>query len=107
MAIIYEDVIPSFIENTTIKKALNNGVLSSYRITPNSGYVLHDKGMDEPIYDDEGNETGEVVLGFRTSTAGVGANYDWTENPREFYAVLASSVPEDQIFGVTNQPEKV
>lgn len=105
--IMYTDVVPSLIENTSMKLRTSDGIPTHYTITPNSGYVLHDKGMDEPVLDDEGNETGEIVLGYRTSTASVGASYDWTENPREFYAVLASTVPENQIFGVTNKPEVI
>ena len=102
MAITYESVIPTLIENTTMIMALNDGVPLNYRITPNEGYVLHDKNYDEPVFDENGNETGEVILGYRTATAGCGANYDFEANLREFYAVLRTSVPEDQIFGNNN-----
>jgi hypothetical protein len=47
-------------------------------------------------------ETGEIILGYRTSTASCPASYDFTTNPREFYAVLESSIPADQIFGGGN-----
>lgn len=101
-----ENLIPTLIENTTMLKVFNdNGNLRNYRITPNAGYVLHDKGLDNVIFDEEGNETGEIILGYRTSTASVGANYDFTVNEREFYAVLATTVPEDQIFGTVVKPE--
>lgn len=106
MAITYENVTPTLIENTTMQRVLNNGVFNCYYITPNSGYVLHDKTYDQPAFDEEtGEETGEVILGYRTSTASCPANYNFTTNPREFFAVLASTVPEDQIFGVVEQPE--
>ena len=98
MAFTYEDVIPSNIENTTMKKAYDNGNFVSYRITPIEGYVLHDKARD---YTDMNPDTMEETfkLGYTTATASCGANYDFTANPREFYAVPADSVPADQIFG--------
>lgn len=105
MAITREDLIPTLIENTTMQTVFNNGKHVGYEITPNDGYVLHDTVWDVPVYDEEGNETGEIVLGYRTYTASVGANYDFDANPRGFYAVLESSVPADQIFGVTTAPE--
>lgn len=94
MVITYEDVNLSLIENTTMQKVFRDGVHSTYNITPVAGYVLHDKGYDVPSYDEHGNETGEVTLGYRISTATCAASYDFTANPREFYAV-----PADQIFG--------
>lgn len=97
-------VQPSLIENTTMVQNFIDDVPSTYYITPNSGYVLHDKRYDEPVFDEEGNETGEVILGYRTSTASCAAGYDFVANPWEFYAVLASEVPENQIYGTT-EPE--
>ena len=107
MAIVKVDLIPAIIENTAMQEMYSNGVLRGYSITPIEGYVLHDKGMDVPVIDEEtGVETGEVLLGYRRTTASCAANYDFVTNPREFYAVLESSVPADQIFGgVTNKPE--
>ena len=103
MAITYEDVIPSLIENTTMKKRLFDGVHKTYTITPNENYVLHDINYDEEILDEETLEpTGEVILGYRTSETIVPANYDFVVNPRELYAVLESSVPADQIYGGGN-----
>lgn len=100
MAYTYEDVIPTLIENTTMQKRLLDGVHRTYLITPNEGYVLHDKRMDEPVIDREtGEETGEVVKVYRTSTATCPASYDFTENPWEFYAVPEDSVPADNIHG--------
>ena len=97
-----EDLNPTLIENTNMKKVFRDGVHVQYEITPNSGYVLHDKTYDEPVFDEEGNETGEVILGFRVYTASCAANYDFATNPREFYAVPESDVPADQIFGGGN-----
>ncbi len=121
MAITYEDVNPSFIENTTMKKAFDNGVHRNYQITPIDGYVLHDKAWDYYEIDDEGNETGEVVLGYQRMRASCGYNYDFSTTQvvavdgsvvtaygsREFYAIPASLVPENQIYGTppSNPPE--
>ena len=119
--IIYEDVIPSMIPNTTMQKRLVDGVIRNFIIEPIDGYVLHDNGWDSPVLDENGNETGEVILGYRTYKASVGATYDFSTTqvaavdgsivtaygPREFYAIPASLVPENQIFGSTpsNPPE--
>lgn len=98
----YIDIIPSPIANTTTKARLNEyGEIKSYWITPNAGYVLHDKNFDEPLFDEQGNETGEVVLGFRKDTATVGANYDFVQNENEFYTVREEELPsEEEHFGI-------
>lgn len=100
MAIItYEDVIPTLIENTTMQIRYIDGVARVYTITPIDGYVLHDQKRDwidmDPI---TGEET--PYLGYTTGTATCAMNYDFNTNPREFYAVLETSVPADQIFGI-------
>lgn len=106
MVITYEDMNPSLIENTTMKKVFRDGVHSTYRITPVDGYVLHDNAYDTPLVDPETlEETGEVILGYRTTMASCAASYDFEANPREFYAVPADSVPADRIFGVGNDHE--
>lgn len=98
MAYTYEDVIPTIIPNTTMQKMLLDGVHRSYVIAPIDGYVLHDKNRDWTDIDyDTMAET--IILGFTTGTATCAASYDFTANPREFYAVLRSEVPENQIFG--------
>lgn len=102
----YEEVIPTPIENATVKKAIRNGVFASYRVTPNDGYVLHDNERD--WYNTDMETMGEVLyLGYTTGTATCGANYDFTVNPREFYAVPEDSVPADQIFGGVNNDHVV
>lgn len=96
-----ELVTPTLIENTTMYKYLNSeGIHKTYRITPNDGYVLHDKSRDWTDL-----ETEELKLGYTTGTASCAANYDFTVNPREFYAVPENSVPADQIFGGGNDHE--
>ena len=105
MAIItYENVTPSLIENTTMRKLLRDGVHQAYVISPVDGYVLHDNARD---WTDNDPVTGEEILyrGYTTGTASCGANYDFVTNPREFYAVPEADVPADQIFGVTGDHE--
>ena len=97
----YPIVNPSLIENTTMQKGIDeNGVHRNYLFTPIPGYVIHDNESDymglDPV-------TGEdvLVLGYTRGTVTCGANYNFTANPREFYAVPESDVPdpENQIFG--------
>lgn len=108
MPIIYEEVIPTPIENVTVKKALNNGVHNAYTLKANEGYVLHDNTLDTPVYDEyTGEETGNIILGYSEGTKTCRANYDWDTNPREFYAVLRTDVPADQIYSGGNNDHEV
>jgi hypothetical protein len=108
MAITYENVTPTLIENTTMQKSILNGVHKTYLITPISGYVLHDKNYDEEIIDPETYEPiGEIKLGYRRTTASCAANYDFLTNPREFYTVLESEVPADQVYGGGNNDHEI
>ena len=91
----YEDVIPALIENTVMQKRLRNGTHIQYTITAAEGYVLHDKSLDFTMPETED----EIHLGYTMGTCSCAAAYDFTANPREFYAVLRTSVGEDQIFG--------
>ena len=88
------------LENTNMIRVIgDNGIATNYRIEPIKGYVLHDKIMDDNEYDDEGNVIRLIALGYRRSEASVTINYDFETNPREFYTVLETEVPENQIFG--------
>jgi hypothetical protein len=104
MAWTYEDVTPTLIANTTIQKGLLNGVHKIYLITPIDGYVLHDNRLATDI-DIEGNPIDPPTPGYTTATVTVAANYDFTANPNNIYAVLRNTVPEDQIFGGGNDHE--
>lgn len=100
MAFTYEDVATTLVENTTMRIRLRDGVPYQYLITPNENYVLHDNTYDYIELDADGNPIEDTrVLGYRTSTASCAYAYDFTVNPRGFYAVLRSEVPENQIFG--------
>lgn len=123
MAITYADVTPSLIPNTIIRKMLIDGVHKTYQIFPATNYVLHDNTMDIDVID---KATYEVIgKKFGYSPYGVyvscGANYDFTAHTvtdengdiftaygnREFFAVLESEVPADQIFGGGNNHETI
>lgn len=103
----YEDVTPSLIANTVMQKGFLDGVHKVYIIAPASGYVLHDKALDTDEYDENFELTGNVILGYTTGTCSCGANYDFTANTREFYAVLADTVPADQIFSGGNNDHEI
>lgn len=79
------------IENTTIKELKINGELKAYEIYPKEGYKLHEKSRDEVVIDENGNETGEIKLGYTFEYVTVLADYDFKENPREIYAVEKQS----------------
>ena len=99
----------TFIPNTTTYKFINSsGVHTMYRITPNDGYVLHDRDLDVfENYDENGNGIGEpITLGFYAGNRTVSYDYDFVANPREFYAVLESEVPEGaEIFNIEPEHE--
>jgi len=103
--IIYEDVIPTIIENTAMQLRKKDGVATTYYITPVSGYVIHDKASDWEDVDPDTGDVIEVHLGYCRGTVSCGANYDFAANPREFYAVPEDSVPADHIFGNGNDHE--
>ena len=99
MASHEEIVNPTLIENTTMTILYLDNVAKAYKIKANDGYVLHDNVLDAYEYDEfTGDPIGQPVLGYSEGTKSCGINYDWDENSREFYAVLRSSVPENQIF---------
>lgn len=103
------DVTPVF-ENTTMKASYNDmtNALIGYYVYPCEGYVLHSTTLDDPVYDEEtGEETGEVILGYRDSFVALTRNYNFETNPLEIYAVLKSSVPADRIFGVGNNDHEI
>lgn len=109
MAVTFEDLNPTLIPNTTMQKILVDGRHTQYGITPIEGYVLHDKNLDLYMdFDEEGNGIGDVILGFYSGTTTVRYDYDFTANPREFYAVLESEVPEGaEIFNVPSSDHEV
>lgn len=79
--------IKPLIDNTICEAREIDGQVISYRISPAEGYKLHEITLDEPVGDENGNETGEKKFGFTTSYVTAGAGYDFEKNPRGIYAV--------------------
>ena len=98
MTYTYEDLTLTLIENTIMQKMIGDGTHQAYVIKPIDGYVLHDNALDFSILDEDDIEKEEIVLGYTTGTCTCAASYDFTENSREFYAILKTSVDENQIF---------
>ena len=91
--ITHELVMPTLIENTTMQLNFRDGVPTCYHIIPDEGYMLHDKVRDTVEYDEETmQETGNIILGYAKEIATCSADYDFTANPREFYAVPVDKI---------------
>lgn len=108
MAITYETVTPSPVENATVRKMMSDGVHRQFFINPNEGYLLHDKELDFSRIIDFDTMAEETYLGFTTGLCSCFRTYDWDTNPREFYCVPDNgSIPTDQIFGGTNNDHEI
>lgn len=96
--IIYNEIIPSKIENATMTEVVRDGTPMVYRICPLPGFVLHDKTgkWRDP-------ETHIEYDAYYTGICSCGVGYDFDENPREFYTVPEDTVPDEQIFGRIHQ----
>lgn len=79
-------VIEPLIENTIFEARIEEDKIISYIIRPKEGYKLHEKTLDEPVFDEYGNETNKIKKGYTTAYTTAGINYDFKENPREIYA---------------------
>ena len=123
MGLVFEEVTPSLIPNTTMKKGILNGVHKNYQITPLDGYVLHDNTLNLDVFDDITFEVIGVKFGYSPSShyTTCSANYDFTTHTvtaengvsytaygnRDFFAIPESTVPADQIFGGSNNDHEV
>lgn len=124
MAFTYENVNPTLIPNTTMRKRLRDGVDYQYIIKADEGYALHDKRVDSIDFDENDEEI--AISMFKVGETTVAANYDFDnvtqgtytytdENgmsvmlpvlmvgANEFYAVPIDIVPENQLMG--DKPE--
>lgn len=92
--IAYKDISPAPIENTVMTQVIRDGMHMVTRICPKAGFALHDKAgqWEDP-------DTQARFDAYYTGTCSCGADYDFAENPRQFYAVKAETVPNNQIFG--------
>lgn len=109
MAVITrEPMAQSFIANTTMEKIYRDGVHRQYGIYPCENYVLHTTTLDiEEIDLNTGMLTGNIIKGYTPMGVTCSVNYDFEANPDEYYAVLASTVPADQIFGGGNDHKTI
>ncbi len=89
MIVTYEDVTPTLIANTVMRKRFFDGAFAVYTITPVDGYVLHDKLYDlYEEFDEAGNPIGEPLeCGCTRGTCTCRHDYDFIANPREFCAI--------------------
>lgn len=116
----FVEVTP-IIPNTTMQQFVNaNDVATAYKITPNEGYVMHNKGRDFNIYDDYGNVI-DRKQGFTSAPTTCPISYDFTPfemtcdngqtvtayGTKEYFVIPESEIPADQIFGggTTPKPE--
>lgn len=83
---MYKKIEP-LVENTLCEAREKDGITVSYRLRPAEGYKLHEVSLDHMEVDEDGNETGEIILGYTESYITAGANYDFIKNEREIYAV--------------------
>lgn len=108
MALIYE-TMETLIQNTTMEKMYINDVFRGYNVTPNEGYILHDKELDVEEIDPVTYEpTGAIKLGYYPIARSIGASYDFDNTTvidgytaygeREFFARPTSEVPADQTY---------
>lgn len=99
-----------YYENITITEMHNTitGELVGYELTPNTGYLIHDKALDYDELDpDTLMPTGTVIKGYSRGSKAVTPNYDFVANPKEFYAVPENEIPENQIFDNGNNDHEV
>lgn len=83
---MYREIEP-LIGNTICEAREKDGKVISYLIRPVEGYKLHEITLDEKVIDENGNETGEVILGYTEAYVTAGADYDFEKNEREIYVV--------------------
>ena len=111
------DVTP-IIPNTTMQDSDTTG---SHKITPITGYAIHNKDWDRIVYDNNGNIISKT-LGFRTSGTTCPATYDFAPHEltlengetvivygvKEYFTVLVEDLPEEGIIyggGTKPKPE--
>ena len=81
------ETVTTKIANTTMEQFINsNGERTFYRIKAVEGYVLHTKGLDREIKDEDGN-TIATQKGYTKGYVTCAPNYDFATNPRELFAV--------------------
>ena len=117
MSIEYTPLNPPLIPNTDMQVGTENGTVVRYKIQAKPGYLMHDKRIDEPVFDPETmEETGEIIPWFRRDMTAVGGSYNFDNvtpgtyqgihnvlsvlkvGENEFYTVPESEVPTTSIL---------
>lgn len=73
------------IENVTITEMRDDGELRGYKLSPNTGYVLHNAINDQPVFDENNEETGEMTPYFCTGDTTVRYDYDFDKIVEDTY----------------------
>lgn len=99
------------IDNVLIENIVLNGNQTGYRLTPNSGFVLHNKLRNITELD------GSVTRRYGTGPTTVNVNYDFNTTtvidgytaygPNEYFARPRSEVAADQIYGLKPETETI
>ena len=84
MAVNYEDIVPTLVPNTTMKRTLLDGNAINIRIYPEDGYVLHLKRDDDVRTDPDTGET-TTTLYFCKGMKSVNINYDFSVKVQDTY----------------------
>ncbi len=91
MAVITKEDVTPIYANTKMQKVCADGAHKQYYIKAVEGYVLHDNRLDfKELNPDTMEET--TKLDYTNGIVSCRSDYDFTANPFEFYAVLASNI---------------
>lgn len=84
---MFEVVYLTKVANTITEQFVkDNGERTFYKIKPVAGYKLHTKELDYDEYDEQGRFL-ENKKGYTSVFTTCPTNYNFSENPREIYAV--------------------
>lgn len=99
--------VEAILPNTRMEASYKvDGVtVNRYYIFPAEGYALHNNIYDEPVCDEDGNDTGEWIQKFTTAFTTVSGTYDFVANPENIFAKPLSELDENQLCGDTDEPE--
>lgn len=93
-----EFLSPSPIKNTTVQEILKDGVLYTYRVAPNEGYILHYKTLDQEAIDNITTEpTGDITPGFLNEMCTVKSDYDFNNTEKGTYTYTDENGEEKTI----------
>lgn len=82
MNLTYDCVIPSPIENTRVEKIFSDGIHTGFRLTPDTGYVLHN------ALNDHTDEFGIKTTYFCSGDTTVKYDYDFDDIIEDTYTYI-------------------